>query len=176
MATTTETTEKPQEEKTLARKINAWGFVILLVLVFLVFGPVASYLSWKSNTLEGANIAVKVLFAILAYFGNFLYILWFAIMKTIFPQAPDTVSSASDSFSPFSSPSPAPAAAALTAAAPAASQPAPAPAPAATRVDDLDDDGFFSKADNNAAPAPNPAQPNPNQLGGKKKLKMRRRK
>lgn len=174
MATTTETTEKPQEEKTLARKINAWGFVILLVLVFLVFGPVASYLSWKSNTLEGANIAVKVLFAILAYFGNFLYILWFAIMKTIFPKAPDTVSSssASDSFSPFSSPSPAPAPA------PAASQPAPAPAPApaATRVDDLDDDGFFSKADNNAAPAPNPAQPNPNQLGGKKKMKMRRRK
>lgn len=154
-------TTKPKEEKnTVARKINAWGFVTLLVLVFLVFGPVAAILSWKSNSLEGANVGLKIIFAILAYFGNFLYILWFAFKKTIMPVVDENRNDNMMSIrSPFSSPSPA----------------APVNTPAATPIaDDLDDNMFAAKAAPVASPAPVVLPPAPQQ-GGRKKLKSRRR-
>lgn len=161
---TEKTTEKPKEEdKSVARKINAWGFIVLLGLVFLVFGPVAAYLSWRSNTMEGANIAVKIIFAILAYIGNFVYIIWFAIMKTIVPKVANDVSESS--LSPFSAsripePSPVPVA------------PIPAPAQPAPRPLDVDDDmDMMFPKQNNVTPIANP-----NQQGGKKKTKLHRRK
>lgn len=161
--TTTKTTEEPKKEKTtLARKINAWGFIILLILVFLVFGPTASFLSWRSNTLEGAGVATKIMFAILAYIGNVFYIIWFAFMKTIVPKISSDAPEADESFSPFS---------------PAPIVPPPAPAPAPTPKDDV---MFSPKPDNVATPALSPVQPpavQPNQQqGGKKKLKLRRKK
>ena len=157
--TTPPTKPKKEEETTIARKVNAWGFTILLGLVFLVFGPVASILSWRSNTLEGTHGALKVLFALLAYFGNFLYILWFAFKKTIIPAAKqftdDTVSSIA---SPFSDPTPA------------------APVTRAPMLDELDE-APAPLAPSNVVPAPTPAPVAPQQAqqGGKKKAKPRRR-
>jgi hypothetical protein len=161
----TTVTPTPKEEKnTVARKVNAWGFVTLVVLLFLVFGPVAAILSWRSNTLEGANVGLKVVFAVLAYFGNFLYILWFAFKKTIFPAPADSRNDAMVSIgSPFSAPTPA----------------APAPAPAPVAVDELDDMYAMKATPVAAPPAASPvalpAAPPAPQQGGKKKLKMRRR-
>lgn len=194
--TATAKTTKPKEDqsKTLARRINAWGFIVLVGLVLLVFGPIAAYLSWKSNSVEGTNVALKVLFAILAYFGNMFYIIWFAIMKTInassgsSPTSPDTASSWTNSSSSSSSSStaspPSPASPAAPASSPASStfsslfssssKPVPAAAAAApivaadaTRPAELDDD-MFDAVKPDAKPIA--------QQGGKKKLKLRRRK
>lgn len=169
MATTTntKTTEEPKKEKTtLARKINAWGFITLLILVFLIFGPTASFLSWRSNTLEGAGVAAKIMFAILAYIGNVFYIIWFAFMKTIVPKISSDAPETNESFSPFS---------------PSPIVPTPAPVPAPTPVPTPKDDMMFSpKPENVATPEIGPVQPpavQPNQQqGGKKKLKLRRKK
>lgn len=156
-------TTKPEEEKnSVARKINAWGFITLLVLVFLVFGPIAAILSWRSNSLEGANILLKIVFAVLAYFGNFVYILWFAFKKTIVPVFHDNQDDNTMSMgSPFAA-----------ATVPAAPANAPAPSPASS-ADALDDDMFAAKPAPVASPAP--VAPLPPQQGGKKKLKARRR-
>lgn len=164
----TSTVEKPEEKKTLARKINAWAFVVLLMLVLLVFGPVASFLSWRSNTLEGANTALKVIFAMLAYIGNIFYILWFAIMKTIFPKPVSTtspmLSSITSSFSK-SAPSPTPMPASLS---PFSPSPQPQPTAATQGPAPANDDVIMlTKRDN--------LPPIANQQGGKK-TKIHRRK
>jgi hypothetical protein len=49
-------------------------FSIVLLVIDVLFGALAAYLSWTSNSLIEWNVPAKLLFAIFAFFSNFFYI------------------------------------------------------------------------------------------------------
>ena len=54
---------------------------IVAMVVGIIIGTVAAYLSWSCNTALNYNLGLKVVFAVLAYIFGLLYILLYMIMR-----------------------------------------------------------------------------------------------
>ena len=57
--------------------IISWVFVV----VFLLFGFVAVWLSWECNTQMGYSLPLKIIFAIGAFFMGLSYIVSYLVMR-----------------------------------------------------------------------------------------------
>lgn len=60
--------------------IFSLGGIVSLV-IGIVIGVVAAYLSWSCNSALQYNIALKIFFALLAYFFGLVYIILYIIMR-----------------------------------------------------------------------------------------------
>lgn len=70
--------ENPPPKKNFAI-FNLGGVIAMVISV--VIGIAAAYLSWTCNTSINYNIVLKVIFALLAYVFGFIYILFYIIMR-----------------------------------------------------------------------------------------------
>jgi membrane-anchored protein YejM (alkaline phosphatase superfamily) len=59
----------------------SWTWLIIEIILGVVFGVFAVWLSWSSNSVAGYNIALKILFAIFAFLFGFLYIISHIMFK-----------------------------------------------------------------------------------------------
>jgi hypothetical protein len=62
--------------------LTFWGMVVLVVEILLGF--LAAYLSWTSNSLIGYAFPLKILFSVLSFFASYYYVLFYAIFRLDF--------------------------------------------------------------------------------------------
>jgi hypothetical protein len=75
--------DEDSDAKSVLKKLSI-GVAIMLVVCQLLFGGLAAYLSWTSNTLVGWHVVFKVIFALFAFFWWFTYLLAFLLHRLDF--------------------------------------------------------------------------------------------